>query len=113
MTSLTNPTNHNDPLLQTGAEAGRALFDAMSKVCTGFGQEDVVNAAVNILVNSIRQQCATRPMAEAKYDELAAKTKGLLMGHYDAVSGKRRSVFPFTQTVHAQLVHWDDKLNRK
>lgn len=109
--NLRKPINRQDPLLQTGAEAGRVLFDAMSKVCNGFGRDDVVNAAVNILVNAIRQECGSRQQAEARYDELAAKTKGLLMGHYDSVSGKRRSVFPFTQTVHAQLVHWDDKLN--
>jgi len=110
---LLKPTNKQDPLLNTGAESGRALFDMMSKVCNGFGRDDVVNAAVNILVNAIRQEQATRNSAEARYDELAAKTKGLLMGHYDSVTGKRRSVFPFTQHIHAELVHWDDKFNKK
>lgn len=111
--NLTRPTNRQDPLLQTGAEAGRVLFDAMSRTCTGFSRDDVVNAAINILVNAIRQECPSRQQSEARYDELSAKTKGLLMNHYDSVSGKRRSVFPFTQTVHAQLVHFDDKLNSK
>jgi hypothetical protein len=105
--SLANPTNKNDPLLRTGADAGRALFDMMQRAANGFGRDDVINAAVNILVNVIRQEHGNRAAAEARYNELAAKTKGLLMAHYDSVSGKRRSVFPFTQHIHAVRV--DDK----
>jgi hypothetical protein len=110
--NLTNPTNRQDPLLQTGQQAGRALFDIYSRASNGFSRDDVINAAMNVLVNAIRQEAASRSQAEARYDELAAKTKGLLMGHYDSVSGKRRSVFPFTQHVHAELVHFDDRFNK-
>lgn len=104
--SLVNPTNRKDPLL-AGPDAGRALFDMMQRAANGFDRDAVISAAVNILVNAVRQECNTRAAAEVKYDELAAKTKGLLMAHYDAASGKRRSVFPFTQ--HIQAVRVDDK----
>lgn len=111
--SLTRPINKRDPLLNTGPEAGRALFDAMLQVCHGFGRDAVVDAAVNLLVNGLRQDCPKRAQAEAKFDELFGRSKTLLMKHYDSVTGNRRSVFPFTQHIHAQLVHWDDKFNPK
>ena len=42
---------------------------------------------------------------------LFGRGKTILLDHYDAVTGRRRSVFPFTQQVKMPL-HWeDDKVN--
>ncbi len=37
----------------------------------------------------------------------AARAKGLLFQHYDGVTGRRRSVFPFTQVL--EVPHLKDK----
>ena len=58
--------------------------------------------AVNLLGNAIRQSVPYRKQAEAIFDELTGNAKTLLLDkHYDAVTGKRRSVFPFTQVIEA------------
>lgn len=62
---------------------------------------------MNLLVNAVRQNCITRREAERAFDELVGRTKNLLLEqHYDPVSGRRRNVFPHTQHIMAELVHW-------
>jgi len=104
--------NPKDPMNASGPERGRQLFQEFSRVATGHDQHVVTDAAINMLVNSIRQSCATRQEAERAYDEIFGRTKGLLLDqHYDPVTNRRRNVFPFTQHVHAELVHWDPTKN--
>lgn len=104
------PTNPKDPLLKAGPEVERHLFGAFSKIASGHDHVVVVGATMNLMVNAVRQNCATRSEAERAFDELTGRAKNLLLTqHYDAVSGKRRSIFPFEQHVHAQLVHWNEK----
>lgn len=92
-------------MLKTGPEVERQLYEKLSNASNGFDHNIVVGATINVLVNAIRQNCATREQAERLFDELFGKSKHLLMEkHYDAVSGKRRNIFPFTQVVHAQRV---------
>lgn len=88
-----------DPLTDT-PEAGRVLFDRLSRQCNEFPLEAVVNAASNVLLNVLRQRNATRNEAETAFNELFGKMKQILMDHYDGPTGKRRSVFPFHQTIY-------------
>ena len=104
--------NPKDPMLKSGPEIERALFDAITKLASGYDHAVVVGATVNLLVNAIRQNCATRGEAERMFDELFGRSKNLLLEkHYDPVSLKRRNIFPYTQHINAELVHWNDKLN--
>ena len=103
--------NPNDPLLKSGPEVERELFEAFTKQATGHDQQIVAGVAVNLLVNVIRQSCATREAAERAFDELFGRAKNLLLTqHYDPVTNKRRNVFPFTQHIHAQTVNWGDNI---
>lgn len=106
--------NVKDPMLGTGPDAERRIFEAFSQISSGCSHENVIGASMNLLVNALRQNCATRQQAERAFDELVGRAKNLLLEkHYDPVSNKRRNVFPFTQHVHAELVHFDDSFNNK
>lgn len=97
--------NPKDPLLKTGPEAGRVLFEQFNRIAaSGFQNKDVIDAATNILVNMIRQTYDNAPHAERAFDELYGRTKALLMNHYDPVTRKRRNIFPFTQHIHAMRI---------
>lgn len=92
-------SNKADPMLRSGPEAGRVLFETWARDANGFPREAVVDAAVNALVNSLRQEHTRGRVALAAFDELTAKAKGLLASHYDSVTGNRRNVFAHTQHV--------------
>jgi len=86
------------------------LFDAFNNAASGYEHQFVVGAAMNLLVNAVRQNCATRNDAERTFDELVGRTKNLLLEkHYDPVTNKRRNIFPFTQVVQAELVRWGNE----
>ncbi len=102
--------NPNDPIHQSGPEAGRALFRRVGMLASGFPQEAVLDAACNLVINCIRQQKPTWISAEASYDEIWGKMKTLLRDHYDA-NGKRRSVFPFDQHIVMPFHDDSDKSN--
>jgi hypothetical protein len=91
-------TNPKDPLLNSGPNNQRELFNQFCQLANGFSAEEVVGAAANLLVNAIRQAHATRAGALASYDETTARVKGLLASHYD-VLGRRRNVFAFHQVI--------------
>lgn len=102
--------NPKDPLNKSGPDRGRELFQALGRAASGFDDVAVMDAAINLLVNATRQRCATRGEAERVFDELVGRSKNLLLEqHYDPVTERRRNVFPFTQHVHAELVHWNPK----
>ena len=96
--------NGKDPLTDTSPEAGRVLFDRLNKQCREFPLEAVVNAASNVLLNVIRQRNDTREKAETDFNEMFGRLKSILMQHYDGPSGKRRSIFPFHQTIYPPFV---------
>jgi hypothetical protein len=100
-------SNPNDPMLKAGPAKDKALLDALVGVCHGQSSNAVTSAAANLLVNAIRQCQPNRAMAERSIDELFGRTKSLLFEHYDSVTGKRRSIFPFTQTI--EMSHLVDK----
>lgn len=98
--------NPNDPLRKSGPDQQRELFTAFCKVAHGFSTEDAIGAAMNVLVNALRQAHGTQAAALARLDELVSGSKGLLAQHYDAL-GRRRNVFPFHQTI--ELPHFTDR----
>jgi len=103
--------NPKDPILKTGPEVEQKLFEAMGKLASGHDHAVVAGATINLLVNLVRQNCATRQEAERAYDELVGRAKNLLLEkHYDPVTNKRRNIFPFTQVVQAELVRWGDNV---
>jgi hypothetical protein len=96
--------NPKDPMLTSGPEAERKLFEQLGRVCNDFPREVVAGAASNLIINAIRQNFATRETAEKAFDELFGRTKSLLLDqHYDSVTGKRRNIFPFTQHIEIPL----------
>jgi hypothetical protein len=100
----------DDPLLNL-PEQERLVFEAFTQAATGRNYDAVVGAAINILINVIRQTEPTRADAEAHWNELVGRGKTLLLdNHYDSVTGKRRNVFPHTQVVRMSLV--DDSGDR-
>lgn len=92
---LRNPL---DPLHDAN-EAAKELFRNISAVASGFPHEIVVEAALNVLLNAIRQTQPKRRGANQMFDEFTQRAKTVLLEkHYDA-SGERRNVFPFDQRI--------------
>lgn len=93
----------SDPLRQV-PQGAKELFKNLSQVCSGFSSDDVMLAAVNLLVNCVRQNRAKRDDAAELFDEIAAKARHVLLEqHYD-VLGRRRNVYPFHQVIEPQPV---------
>ena len=92
-----------DPLKEQDATR-RELFGRFSKAANTFEQRDVVYAAVNLILNAIRQQCPKQKDAEAMFDELMAHGKRTLLDQHYFPSGQRRSVFPFHQVIEPQTI---------
>jgi hypothetical protein len=106
---LRNPL---DPLHKTGPEAHRELFRRLAAVANGFSTEAVVGAAVNMLINAIRQSHAKwtgSGGAEARFNEIFGRHKEVLKGHYDGAGNRKPSIFPFDQTIHMAHHHEKDQ----
>lgn len=100
---LRNPA---DPLLRAGPGQQQELFRRFVREAAGFSLEDVIGAAMNVLINAVRQSSPTWRVAEARYDEWTSRFKSVMRSHFDA-SGRRRSVFPFHQEV--VMDHFDSR----
>lgn len=96
---MTIGTNPKDPLLKSGPDQQREVFNKFVQLAHGFSVEEVVGAAMNLIVNAVRQAHPMRRTALDSLDQTTTRTRELLASHYDA-SGKRRNVFPFHQTIH-------------
>lgn len=101
---VNGPQGDRDPLKAKTDKARRELFKRLSKQCNGFTQRDVVYAALNLILNAIRQECASARQAESYFDEMAYKGKATLLGEHYSRLGARRNVFPFDQHITATLV---------
>ena len=88
----------NDPLAKAGPDQQRELFLAIAKVAHGHSSEDVIGAAINMVVNALRQAHATRDKAMIAADEKGAKLKELLSACYTS-TGRVQGVFPFNQVI--------------
>jgi hypothetical protein len=94
-----------------GPPSEQQLFEAMAKVASGFSTEAVLGASINMLVNAIRQVYGKRSDAEYRMRELYGKHMELLMQHYDPVTGRRRSVIPFTQVIAPKRFDIDNEFS--
>ncbi len=102
-------TNPKDPLNKVGPESEKELFRSFSMLCDGFPSDSVINAAVNILINAVRQSQPTRSQAEKYIDELIGRTKAILLdSHYDSI-GRRKGIFPYDQHIFATHVKDSNK----
>jgi len=88
-----------------------ALFEQFKQASAGKNVDAVFGAAINILVNAIRQMEPSRKEAEARWDMLFGLGKTLLLDkHYDSVTGKRKTIFPFTQVIRMPMHDADDEV---
>lgn len=105
--------NPKDPLRLISSEHQRVLFQKFGVAATGFQVEDAIGAALNVLINALRQTYDTKQKAETRFDELAGKTRQLLVDHYDGTGRRKQGTFPFNQTLHVNL-HTDiDKIMKQ
>lgn len=91
--------HHSDPLPKNLPDYGRELFDRFGKAADGFASDAIISAAINLLVQVMRENYGKRDEVERRIDELAAKWKELTFRFYDPVTNRRRSNIPFTQRV--------------
>lgn len=97
-----------DPLTQV-PDHTRLLFEKFHAESAGFSTDAVVGAALNLLVNGIRQRYGTWQEAERALEEWLGRTKEVLSKHY-GVSGRRNGIFPFDQTIALDLLDARTKL---
>lgn len=96
--------NPKDPLLKTGPEVEKDILRKFGQLANGFPRHEVINAAWNLIITTIRQDAETRFRAEKLFDEYAGRMKHtLLEQHYDN-AGKRKNIYPFTQNLDMPLV---------
>ena len=98
--------NPKDPLLRSSSEYQKILFKKFSEAANGFQVEDAIGAALNVLINALRQTYDSRQKAEIRCNELLGKTKQVLLDHYDGTGRRKQGVFPFDQTLQVD-VHVD------
>ena len=89
-------------------EVGRELFETFIRAAHGQSIEAVLSACMNLIANCLRQNYGLRSEVEARMNELYGKSMKMLLEHYDPVTGRRRSVIPFDQTVRPTLILSDE-----
>jgi hypothetical protein len=93
----------SDPLNERPGDA-RELFKRFAQVANGFSHAAAIDAALNLVINAVRQSSATRANAESLFGEQTARARAILSDCYGA-DGKRRGVFAFDQ--HVAMDHFD------
>jgi hypothetical protein len=91
-----------DPITK-GAEPARELLYRFGRIADGFNADHVVDAALNIVINQLRQIYPNKKDAGEAVDRLIAKTRQALDEHYFA-NGARRSIFPFHQVIEVPFL---------
>jgi uncharacterized protein (DUF1697 family) len=99
-----------DPIALSSSDQERELFTRFSREANGFSKDAVVGAAVNLLLNAMRQSCQTRNKAEAAFDDLFGRAKSILVDHYGSL-GRKRGIFPYDQTIVVN--HFDARFVKK
>lgn len=95
--------NPKDPLFKTGPERQAELLRQVGAAMHGYPIEDVISVAANLLVNALRKSYDKRDKAAPRFDEIAAKTKEILMNQYDS-TGRLKGVYPYDQVIQAPLI---------
>ena len=108
---VNGPQGDADPLKQM-EDLRRELFGRFSKAANGFSQRDVMYAAVNLILNSVRQSCMKQKAAEAMLDEMLAHAKRTLLDQHYFPSGSRRNVFPHHQIIEPPVIDARRKTTR-
>lgn len=90
-----------DPLKRDdiAAPGGKELFEKFSQCAEGFSVENAMDAAINVLLNAIRQTYSTRDKAAKAFDEKMGRAKHLLLEKHYHGDGSRRNIFPFEQRI--------------
>lgn len=104
-----------DPLQAAleGAPNARELFILLAQRCEGMPIDQVYMIAVNLLINAIRMTTPTRDGAEFVINDLFGRAKKLLLElHYDSVTGKRKTLFPYTQMVQVPFLPSETQIYR-
>lgn len=104
--------NPADPIVQRTDAAARELLGRFGKAAHDFSYGAIVAAALNLLVNGLRQAHDRRDAALARYDQLAAEGRAKLADSFDA-AGRRRNVFPYDQRVEVPAGLVENLLNGK
>lgn len=105
--------NRSDPLLKSSSEQQLELFKKLTKECSGQSAEAVIGAAINLLINAVRQAYPNLREAGARYDEVAGRGRQSLTEHYDGVTGKRRGIFAHDQVIAPPMLTDADRVHRK
>jgi len=95
-----------DPIAKSGPDQQRILFAAMAQASRGHSMDEVIGAALNIVVNALRQTYPSREKALVAADQKAAQFKDILSKCYTS-AGRLNGVFPFNQ--HIEMPHFIDK----
>jgi hypothetical protein len=98
-----------DPLTKC-PEPARELHARFGKIADGFNADDVINAALNIMINTLRQTYSRKKDADEAVDRLLAKTRQALDNHYYG-NGTRRSIFPFHQVIEVPFLDFKKNPN--
>jgi hypothetical protein len=90
-----------DPLFEAVENAPNAkeVWDVLTKRIENMPMDQVYTIAINLIVQGIRMSVPYRGQAEFIVDDLFGRTKGIVLAHYDSVTGKRKALFPYTQLM--------------
>ena len=102
-------SNPLDPLPKKHDESGRELMSRMGQLCHGFSQAAVVNAAISIVLSSVREQCDTAQKAKDAFDEVTTRAREALLNEHYQPDGRRKNVFPFAQTIEMPNANFRQK----
>lgn len=97
-----------DSIKEARTEVGRALFNEFVRASNGKPIEDVLSACANMIANCLRQNYGLRREVEERMKELYGRSMEVLLQHYDPVTGRRRSIIPFDQTIRPELILSDE-----
>ena len=98
--------------LKDGSSEGKALFNAFGGIASGHTPAEVISAAMNLVLNVVRQTTAKRSEAEALLTEVFGRSMSAIMEHYDPTTGRRRSVIPFDQVVSVSHTKFETSFGR-
>lgn len=96
--------NPKDPLHHATQPAARELFKQIGALCNGFSNDQVLDAALNLAINALRQTHGTWPKSEAAFNEFFGRAKQNLREQYDSVTGRKKGIYPYDQSIEVPLV---------